>query len=106
MNIGALAGSMPANVSENVRAIVTAGFAKLVEEVKKYAPAMYAATDTATQWSFRVQTTPIITIKRPKVAMISDNQSAGSERSRVDQLIASSSKITFAATTPRMPPIT
>ena len=71
MNIGALAGSMPANVSENVRAIVTAGFAKLVEEVKKYAPAMYAATDTATQWSFRVLTTPIITIKRPKVAMIS-----------------------------------
>ena len=40
MNIGALAGSMPAKVSEKVRAMVTAGLAKLVEEVKKYAPAM------------------------------------------------------------------
>jgi hypothetical protein len=29
------AGAMPANVSESVLATVTAGFAKLVEEVKK-----------------------------------------------------------------------
>ena len=35
INIGALAGSIPANVSENVRATVTAGLAKLVEDVKK-----------------------------------------------------------------------
>ena len=35
MNGGALAGSMPAKVSENVRATVTAGLAKLVDEVKK-----------------------------------------------------------------------
>ena len=35
MNIGALAGLIPAKVSENVRAPVTAGLAKLVEEVKK-----------------------------------------------------------------------
>ena len=34
MNDGALAGAMPANVSESVRAIVTAGLAKLVDEVK------------------------------------------------------------------------
>ena len=37
---GTEAGSMPANVSVMVRATVTAGLAKLVDEVKKYAPAM------------------------------------------------------------------
>jgi hypothetical protein len=31
-------GLMPENVLERVRARVTAGFAKLVDEVKKYAP--------------------------------------------------------------------
>ena len=46
-NIGALAGEIPAKEFEKVRAIVTAGFAKLVEEVKKYAPAMYEATANA-----------------------------------------------------------
>ena len=35
MNIGADAGSIPANVSENMRAMVTAGFAKLVELVNQ-----------------------------------------------------------------------
>jgi hypothetical protein len=34
------AGAMPANVSESVRARVTAGLAKLVDDVKKYAPVM------------------------------------------------------------------
>ena len=34
MKAGADAGSMPAKVSENVRATVTAGLAKLVDEVK------------------------------------------------------------------------
>ena len=33
---------MPANVSENIRPMVIAGLAKLVEEVKKYAAPMYA----------------------------------------------------------------
>ena len=35
MNIGADEGAMPAKVSERVRAMVTAGLAKLVEDVKK-----------------------------------------------------------------------
>ena len=35
MNIGADDGLMPANESESVRAMVTAGLAKLVELVKK-----------------------------------------------------------------------
>ena len=35
MNIGADAGAMPANVFDRVRAIVTAGFAKLVDDVNQ-----------------------------------------------------------------------
>ena len=35
MNIGAEEGAMPAKVSERVRAMVTAGLAKLVEDVNK-----------------------------------------------------------------------
>jgi hypothetical protein len=35
MNAGAEAGSMPANESLNMRATVTAGLAKLVDDVKK-----------------------------------------------------------------------
>ena len=37
---GTDAGAMPANVFENILANVTAGLAKLVDEVKKYAAAM------------------------------------------------------------------
>jgi hypothetical protein len=35
MNIGADDGSMPVNVSDSVRAIVTAGLAKLVDDVNQ-----------------------------------------------------------------------
>ena len=35
MNIGAEDGSMPAKVSDRVRAMVTAGLAKLVDEVNQ-----------------------------------------------------------------------
>ena len=39
-NAGTEAGAMPAKVSENVRASVTAGLAKLVELVNQYAAVM------------------------------------------------------------------
>ncbi len=37
MKLGTDDGAMPAKVSENIRPMVMAGLAKLVEEVKKYA---------------------------------------------------------------------
>ena len=40
MNAGTLAGSIPAKVSVSMRPIVTAGFAKLVDDVNQYAAAM------------------------------------------------------------------
>ena len=48
MNIGADDGLMPANVSESVRAMVTAGLANDVDEVKKYAPPIHAPTANGT----------------------------------------------------------
>jgi hypothetical protein len=105
MNIGTLAGEIPAKEFEKVRATVTAGLAKLVEEVKKYAPAMYAATASATHCSLRDLTIPIITIRRPKVAIISDNQISHPVRCFVDQFIMSSSNIRFAAIAPDIAPM-
>ena len=40
MNAGTDEGAMPAKVSENIRPMVMAGLAKLVEDVKKYAAPM------------------------------------------------------------------
>ena len=37
---GTLSGAMPANVFESVRPTVTAGLAKLVDDVNQYAAAM------------------------------------------------------------------
>ncbi len=44
MNIGAEDGLIPAKLSERVRAMVTAGLAKLVEDVNQYAPAIQNPT--------------------------------------------------------------
>ena len=40
MKLGTDDGAIPAKVSENIRPMVMAGLAKLVEEVKKYAAPM------------------------------------------------------------------
>ena len=40
MKLGTDDGAIPAKVSENIRPVVMAGLAKLVEEVKKYAAPM------------------------------------------------------------------
>ena len=62
---------MPVKVSVNILAIVTAGFAKLVEDVNQQPAVMYNATATA---SFSLFFAPIIIIVniRPNVATISD----------------------------------
>ena len=44
MKPGTEAGAIPAKLAENIRPMVMPGLAKLVEEVKKYAAAMYAPT--------------------------------------------------------------
>lgn len=60
---------MPANVLENMRPTLIAGFAKLVELVKKYAAPMYAPTAAGAEAARRVRASEKITSTRPSVAM-------------------------------------
>ena len=52
MNAGTELSSIPANVSDKERANVTAGLAKDVEEVKKYAAPIQPATANGTYLPF------------------------------------------------------
>ncbi len=58
MNPGAEAGAIPEKVSVMVRAIVTAGLAKLVDEVNQYAAVMYPPTAKATRSALLERTVP------------------------------------------------
>ena len=46
MKTGTPKGEIPVKVSENCLAVVTAGFAKLVEEANQYVEAIYEPTKT------------------------------------------------------------
>ena len=61
MNIGADADAIPANESLSMRATVTAGLAKLVDDVNQYAPVIQAATANATIEPRPERTMPLIT---------------------------------------------
>jgi hypothetical protein len=50
-NIGTDSGAIPANVLLKLRATVTAGLANEVDEVKKYAPVIQAATVNGTKFA-------------------------------------------------------
>ena len=66
---------MPAKVLLKPRAIVTAGLAKLVDDVNQYAPVMYIATSAGTV-SGRDLMPPKMTNNKPKVAIPSDHHCA------------------------------
>src|SRR4029434_7313063 len=68
INPGASAGWIPANVSLNERATVTAGFAKEVEAVNQYAAPIYPPTAKGTiEARYRAQLR--MTSRSPNVAM-------------------------------------
>src|SRR5262245_52749485 len=104
MNIGADDGSMPAKVSESVRAMVTAGLAKLVDDVNQYAPPIHRPTANGTTAARPERTQPWITRSSPTVATTSESQSAPDDRSVVDSSTAGSSNIRLAMIAPRQPP--
>src|SRR5689334_9072381 len=104
MNAGTEDGSMPANVFVNARAMVTAGFAKLVEAVKKYAAPMYAPTANGATDARPERTTPNTTSNSPNVATASASHTPPPERVFVDHSIAGSEYIRLATITPAMPP--
>ena len=71
MKTGTPEGEIHVKVSENCLAIVTAGFAKHVDEVNQYAEAIYEPTKTG-KFSLANSIPRKITKTNPKVANISD----------------------------------
>ena len=92
MKYGASAARMPANVSDRLRAIVTAGFAKEVEAVNQYAAVMYAPTANGTALD-RSREHPQITASNPNVATNSLNTCAPPLRACRDQANSGSPNI-------------
>src|SRR5439155_25445761 len=105
-NAGTDEGAMPANVSVNARPTVTAGFAKLVDDVKKYAAPMYAPTANGAALRRPDRTTPKITNSRPSVATTSPSQIPPDDRVVPDHVTASRPTITLATTQPTIAPST
>jgi len=97
---------MPAKVFDKLRANVTAGLAKLVDEVKKYAPPMYAATANGAADARPERTTPKMTSRRPMVATTSLTHRPAPLRAWVDNSTAGNENITLATTAPTTPPST
>ena len=88
---------MPANVSVSVRAIVTAGLAKLVDDVNQYARRDVPADRERRGIAVRPErTTPKITSSSPNVATTSPNHSAADARRASTGSTAGRSNITFA----------
>ena len=99
-------GAIPVNVSDIVRASVTAGFAKLVDEVKKYAPVMYAPTAKGAALARPLRTTPNMTRSRPNVATTSLSHSPGLLRTWLEALTAGRENMTLAMITQTTAPAT
>src|SRR5450755_1310974 len=92
MKVGADDGAMPAKVAENIRPMVMAGLAKLVEDVKKYAAPMYAPTAAGAVLLRPDRARAKITRSRPRVATISDRKCAAELRSLAEMLTAADRK--------------
>ena len=105
-NMGTERGAMPAKVSLIVRASVTAGFAKLVEDVNQYAAVMYAPTANGATDARPERTTPNTTSSSPKVAIPSPSQSPLPVRALVDQSTAGSENMRLASSVPTTAPAT
>ncbi len=89
-----------------MRAIDSAGLAKLIEEVKKIAPPTQAPTAGATVSSRPAVTSPRITTTSPPVAMSSDAHRCPPVRAMVPKAAVGCSNITLAATAPITAPAT
>src|SRR4249920_1385393 len=95
---------MPANVFERLRAIVAAGFAKLVEDVNRMAAAMYAPTAYGTADDRPVRRSPKTTRTRPRVATTSDAHNSPDDRERSASSTAGRPNVTLATTAPNAAP--
>ena len=94
---------MPANVSLNDLAMVTAGFANDVDEVNQYAAVMYAPTANGTAID-RSREHPQITDNKPKLATNSLRNWAGPLRTWFEMEMAGRPNIVCARRVPVTPP--
>ena len=94
---------MPENVSVNVRATVTAGFAKDVDAVNQYAAVIYSPTDIGTESLFSLSVTKIVN-NRPNAAINSEIHWEKPYLIFEEYCNSSKSNIKCAMTTPTIPP--
>ena len=92
-----------ANEFDKDRPIAAAGLAKLVDDVKKYAPPIQIPPAKVTTVARAVRTQPWMTRSSPMVASTSENHSAPGERTPVERTTGGES-MTFAQMAPRQPP--
>src|SRR5437763_2160769 len=104
MNAGIDRGAMPVNVFVKVRATVTAGFAKLVDDVNQYAAPIYAPTSNGATDDRPDRAMPNTTSTSPAVATISPNHSPPPERVLVDHSTAGSEYMRLTSIAPQIPP--
>ena len=97
-------GAMPEKVSLNPLAKVTAGLAKDVDEVKKYAAPIQAGINKGATDPLSVRTTYSMMKIKTDVAMISESPSLQPVRTCVDSKIAGKPNMRFARTAPKNPP--
>src|SRR4029450_6614861 len=97
---------MPANVSLNIRPMVTAGFANDVDDVNQYAAPMYAPTAAGATAARPLRTRAKTSKTNPVVATTSPSHSGAPLRCLVDSSIAGKLNIRLAKTEPATAPAT
>src|SRR3954470_20319074 len=105
MKPGSEAGAMPAKGSVKARPIVTAGLAKLVEEVNQYAAPMYAPTAAGATAARPDRARAKISSRRPVVATTSPSHRGPLLRCLVDNVTGARLNIRFARTAPPIAPV-
>src|SRR5689334_2478632 len=106
MKPGAELGAIPANVSERIRPIVTAGLANDVELVNQYAAPIYAPTAAADKPARPVRARAKITATSPAVATTTPTKWTAVMRSFVEISNSRWSNISLANSAPTTPPDT
>ena len=104
MNMGTEAGAMPAKVSVRDRPMVTAGLAKDVDDVKKYAAPIHAGTSAGPRLPRPVRVSAPMTSSRPAVATTSPSQMLPPVRTFAEAVTAGSENIRFARIAPAHAP--
>src|SRR3954468_16463866 len=106
MKPGSEAGAMPAKVSVKARPIVTAGLAKLVDEVNQYAAPMYAPTAAGATAARPDRARAKMSRRRPAVGTPSPSHRCPPDRCLCEMVTASRPNMRLARIDPPIAPDT